>query len=66
MQKTKAGSGKHLYAQRHLAEYCFSKLKQLRRIATRYKKQPETMGQSSHSPQPSYGANNRPQNLRLP
>ena len=29
---------KHLYAQRHLVECCFSKLKQFRRIATRYDK----------------------------
>lgn len=29
---------KHLYAQRHLIECCFSKLKQFRRIATHYEK----------------------------
>lgn len=29
---------KHLYAQRHLIECCFSKLKQFRRVATRYEK----------------------------
>ena len=29
---------KHLYAQRHLIECCFSKLKQFRRVATRYDK----------------------------
>ncbi len=29
---------KHLYAQRHLVECCFFKLKQFRRIATRYDK----------------------------
>lgn len=29
---------KHLYAQRYLVECCFSKLKQFRRIATRYEK----------------------------
>jgi transposase len=29
---------KHLYAQRHLVESCFSRLKQLRRVATRYEK----------------------------
>jgi len=28
----------HLYAQRHLVECCFSKLKQFRRVATRYEK----------------------------
>ena len=29
---------KHLYAQRHLVECCFSKLKQFRRVATRFDK----------------------------
>lgn len=29
---------KHLYAQRHLIECCFSKLKQFRRVAKRYEK----------------------------
>lgn len=29
---------KHLYAQRHLIECCFSKLKQFPRVATRYEK----------------------------
>ncbi|MBB3163832.1 transposase [Rhizobium laguerreae] len=29
---------KRLYAQRHLIECCFSRLKQFRRIATRYEK----------------------------
>jgi transposase len=29
---------KHLYAQRHLIECCFSKLKQFRRLATRFEK----------------------------
>jgi len=29
---------KHLYAERHLIECCFSKLKQFRRVATRYEK----------------------------
>lgn len=29
---------KHLYAQRYLIECCFSKLKQFRRVATRYEK----------------------------
>ena len=29
---------KHLYAQRHLIECCFSNLKQFRRVATRYEK----------------------------
>jgi transposase len=29
---------KHLYKERHLIECCFSKLKQFRRVATRYEK----------------------------
>ena len=29
---------KHLYAQRHLIECCFAKLKHFRRVATRYEK----------------------------
>lgn len=29
---------RHLYAQRHLIECCFSRLKQFRRVATRYEK----------------------------
>jgi transposase len=29
---------KHLYAQRHLIECCFARLKQFRRVATRYEK----------------------------
>ena len=29
---------KHLYAERHLIECCFSKLKQFRRVATRFEK----------------------------
>ena len=29
---------KHLYAQRHLVECCFAKLKQFRRVATRYER----------------------------
>ena len=28
----------HLYAQRHLVECCFSKLKKFRRVATRFEK----------------------------
>ena len=34
----KYGVDKHLYAQRHLVECCFSKLKQFRRVATRFEK----------------------------
>ncbi len=32
---------KHVYAQRHLVEFCFSKLKQFRRVATRFEKTAE-------------------------
>jgi len=35
---TKHPMDKHLYAQRHLVECCFSKLKQFRRVATRFEK----------------------------
>lgn len=35
---TKHKLDKHLYAQRHLIECCFSKLKQFRRVATRFEK----------------------------
>lgn len=35
---TKYALDKHLYAQRHLVECCFSRLKQFRRVATRYEK----------------------------
>jgi transposase len=34
----KASVDWHLYAQRHLIECCFSKLKQFRRVATRFEK----------------------------
>ncbi|NLS19794.1 transposase, partial [Rhizobium sp. P40RR-XXII] len=32
---------KHLYAQRHLIECCFSRRKQFRRVATRFEKTAE-------------------------
>ncbi len=32
---------KHVYTQRHLVEFCFSKLKQFRRVATRFEKTAE-------------------------
>jgi transposase len=35
---TKHPLDEHLYAQRHLVECCFSKLKQFRRVATRFEK----------------------------
>lgn len=34
----KHGLDRHLYAERHLIEGCFAKLKQFRRVATRYVK----------------------------
>jgi transposase len=34
----------HLYAQRHLIECCFSKLKQFRRVATRFEKTARNYG----------------------
>jgi transposase len=57
---------KHLYAQRHLVECCFSKLKQFRRVATRFKKPPKTIVPSSPSqPSPS-GCGKCPHNLGRP
>jgi transposase len=38
---------KHLYAQRYLVECCFSKLKQLCRVATRFEKPPGITAPSS-------------------
>ena len=35
---TKYPLDEHLYAQRHLVECCFSRLKQFRRVATRFEK----------------------------
>ena len=46
---------KHLYAQRHLVECCFSKLKQFRRVATRFEKTARNYGRSSLSRPSSYG-----------
>jgi transposase len=37
---------KHLYAQRHLVECCFSKLKQFRRVATRFERPHAATAQS--------------------
>jgi transposase len=53
---------KHLYAQRHLVECCFSKLKQFRRVA---KRPPEITVPSSLSPPPSYGCDKYPHHLAL-
>ena len=46
---------KHLYAQRHLVKCCFSKLKQFRRVATRFERPPEITEPSSLSQPSSYG-----------
>src|SRR3546814_8420672 len=54
---------KHLYAQRHLVECCFSKLKPFRRVATASKRPPGTTSQSSHPPQSSSSYANCPQIL---
>ena len=40
---------KHLYAQRHLVECCFSKLKQFRRVATRFEKDRPKLSRRRHS-----------------
>lgn len=40
---------KHLYAQRHLVECCFSKLKQFRRVATRFEKNRQKLPRRHHS-----------------
>jgi transposase len=47
---------KHLYAQRHLVQCCFSRLKQFRRVATRFEKTPGTTSPSYTSPPPCSGA----------
>ncbi len=54
---------KHLYAQRHLVECCFSKLKQFRRVATRFERPPEITLPSSLSRQSYYGCDNCPHYL---
>ncbi|CAH0356960.1 hypothetical protein SPH9361_04608 [Sphingobium sp. CECT 9361] len=40
---------KQLYAQRHLVECCFSKLKQFRRVATRFEKNRPKLSSRRHS-----------------
>jgi hypothetical protein len=52
-----------LYTVRHLIEGCFSKLKQFRRVATHYEKQPATILPSSPSQQPSSGSGKCPHSL---
>jgi transposase len=52
---------KHLYAQRHLVECCFSKLKQFRRVATRFEK--TARAPSSLSQPSSYGCVKCPHQL---
>ncbi|MDB5522971.1 MAG: family insertion sequence transposase protein, partial [Rhizobium sp.] len=54
---------KDLYAQRHLIECCFSKLKHFRRVATRFEKPLETTWRSSQSPLSSYGSDKCPHDL---
>jgi transposase len=57
---------KHLYAQRHLVECCFSKLKQFRRVATRFEKKPRKItAPSSLSLPSSYGCDKCPYRLEL-
>ena len=41
---------KHLHAQRHLVECCFSKLKQFRRVATRFEKTTHRRHSRCHRP----------------
>ena len=45
---------KQLYAQRHLVECCASRLKQFRRVATRFEKTAKTTSPSSLSPLQSW------------
>ena len=56
---------KHLYAQRHLVECCFSKLKQFRRVATRFEKTARNYRPSSLSQPSSYGCDKCPHHLVL-
>jgi len=56
---------KHLYAQRHLVECCFSKLKQFRRVATRFEKTARNYQAVVTLPPLSYGCDKCPQNLVL-
>ena len=54
---------KHLYAQRHLVECCFSKLKQFRRVQPASKRQLEITLPSSLSQPSSYGCDKCPHHL---
>ena len=55
---------KYLYAQRHLVECCFSKLKQFRRVATRFEKTARNYP-CRHSTLSSYGCDKCPHGLVL-
>jgi transposase len=54
---------RHLDAQRHLIECCFSRLKQFRRVATRFERPHGTPSASSHSPPPSSASGKCPHHL---
>jgi transposase len=56
---------KHLYAQRHLVECCFSKLKQFRRVATRFEKTARNYRAVSLSQPSFYGCDKCPHHLEL-
>ena len=55
---------KHLYAQRHLIECCFSKSSSFVALRPASKRQPETSSPSSLSQPPSSGCGKCPQDLR--
>jgi len=54
---------KYLYAQRHLVECCFSKLKQFRRVQPASKRPPEITGPSSLSQLSFFGCDKCPHHL---
>jgi transposase len=56
---------KHLYAQRHVVECCFSKLKQFRRVATRFEKTARNYLAVAPSLPLSYGCGKCPHYLAL-
>lgn len=57
---------KHLYAQRHLVECCFSKLKQFRRVATRFEKTARNYSAIITLAAMPYGLDNCPHRQTLP